>query len=93
MAEFLFQRGAMTIKDLIDNFGSKFGLTVDDVDDYYLNARYLNNVPLEQVWNTVEDNPKLEMNSILSSLENELWGTSDDNSIEDPEADIGQPAK
>ena len=93
LAEFLFQRGAMTIKDLIDNFGSKFGLTVDDVDDYYLNARYLNNVPLEQVWNTVEDNPKLEMNSILSSLENELWGTSDDNSIEDPEADIGQPAK
>ena len=89
LADFLFARGAMTIKDLIDNFGSKFGLTIDDIDDYYLNARYLNNVPLEQVWNNVEENPKLEMNTILSSLENELWSTSDDNSIEDQEEDTG----
>ena len=78
LAEFLFQRGAMTIKELIDNFGSKFGLTIEDVDDYYLNARYLNNQPLEQVWNTVEDNPNLEMDSILTSLEDTLWSKSDD---------------
>ena len=82
LAEFLFQRGAMTIKELIDNFGSKFGLTIEDVDDYYLNARYLNNQPLEQVWNTVEDNPNLEMDSILTSLEDTLWSKSDD-SIEE----------
>lgn len=69
LADFLFARGAMTIKDLIDNFGSKFGLDYEDEDDYYLNARYLNNVPLEKVWNNVENNPYLEVDTILASLE------------------------
>ena len=59
----------MTIKELIDNFGNKFGLTIEDEDDYYLNARYLNNVPLEKVWNDTEDNPYLEVESILNSLD------------------------
>ena len=68
LADFLFQRGAMTIKELIDNFGNKFGLTIEDEDDYYLNARYINNVPLEKVWNDTEDNPYLEVESILNSL-------------------------
>ena len=84
LAEFLFQRGAMTIKELIDNFGSKFGLSIEDENDYYLNARYLNNVPLEQIWNQVEDNPNLEMDSILTSLEDTLWSNTDD-SIEEKE--------
>ena len=81
LADFLFARGAMTIKDLVDNFGSKFGLTIDDVDDYYLNARYINGVPLEQIWNTVESNPLLEVDSILGSIENTLRG--EDNAKED----------
>ena len=84
LAEFLFARGAMTIKDLIDNFGNKFGLDIEgEDDDYYLNARYLNNVPLEQVWNQTENNPYLEVDSILSSFEEELNA-----SIEEETTDI-----
>ena len=84
LADFLFSRGAMTIKDLIDNFGSKFGLDIEgEEDDYYLNARYLNGVPLEQIWNNTEDNPYLEVDSILASLEGNL-----NESIEGEEADI-----
>lgn len=75
LAEFLFQRGAMTIKELIDNFGAKFGLNITDPDDYYLNSRYLNNVPLEQVWNNTENNPYLEVDTILSSLGDTLDNT------------------
>jgi hypothetical protein len=83
LADFLFSRGAMTIKDLIDNFGNKFGLDIQgEEEDYYLNARYLNNVPLEQVWNNTEDNPYLEVDSILASLGDKL-----DESIESEEAD------
>ena len=75
MADFLFARGAMTIKDLIDNFGGKFGLDIEgEEEDYYLNARYLNNVPLEQVWNQTEDNPYLEVDSILANLEESVRG-------------------
>ena len=74
LADFLFARGAMTIKDLIDNFGNKFGLDLENEDDYYLNARYLNGVPLEQVWNNTEDNPYLEVDSILANLEESVRG-------------------
>ena len=48
-----------------------------------MNARYLNGVPLEQVWNNTEDNPYLEVDSILASLEGNL-----NESIESEEADI-----
>ena len=88
LAEFLFARGAMTIKDLIDNFGNKFGLDIENEDDYYLNARYLNNVPLEQIWNNTENNPMLEVDSILASLEGNL-----NESIEGEEADITEPSE
>ena len=97
LAEFLFQRGAMTIKELIDNFGNKFGLTIEDEDDYYLNARYLNNVPLEQVWNNTENNPMLEVDTILGSLEDQLWNDNeeveDDISPEDQETVTGNPGR
>jgi len=84
LADFLFARGAMTIKDLIDNFGAKFGLDIEgEEEDYYLNSRYMNGVPLEQVWNNTEDNPYLEVDSILASLEGNL-----NESIESEEADI-----
>ena len=82
-AEFLFARGAMTIKDLIDNFGNKFGLDIEgEEEDYYLNARYINGVPLEHIWNNVEDNPYLEVDSILASLEDSVRNGK--------EADIGK---
>lgn len=79
LAEFLFARGAMTIKDLIDNFGSKFGLTIEDEDDYYLNARYIDNVPLENLWNDVENNPDLEMQTLLTRVEDTLWSQNNAN--------------
>ena len=85
LAEFLFQRGAMTIKELIDNFGSRFGLTMEDPDDYYLNARYINGQPLEQIWNNTEDNPYLEVDTILSSLNDSLTGDTVDKEPEDKE--------
>ena len=93
LAEFLFQRGAMTIKELIDNFGSKFGLTIQDEDDYYLNARYLNNVPLEQVWSNGEADPFLEVDSILANLEESVRGEPIDKGIESQETDIGSEDK
>ena len=96
LAEFLFQRGAMTIKELIDNFGSKFGLTIEDEDDPYINARYLNNIPLEQVWNNTENNPMLEVDSILGSLEDQLWKDNeveDDIITEDKETVTGKPSR
>jgi len=86
LADFLFARGAMTIQDLIDNFGSKFGLDVEgEEEQYYLNARYLNNVPLEKVWVETEPNPYLEVDTILKSFEDSLTndlkegGEEDDN--------------
>jgi len=77
LAEFLFARGAMTIRDLIDNFGNKFGLTYDETEPY-LDLRFINNQPLDNLMNTVEDNPYLEVDTILSSLEREVRGEPDE---------------
>jgi len=87
LAEFLFAHGAMTIRNLIDNFGNKFGLTIED-DEPYLDARFINNQPLDNLMNMVEDNPYLEVDSILANLEDNLRG---DEVIEEPieEADTG----
>jgi hypothetical protein len=73
LAEFLFARGAMTIRDLIENFGSKFGLDTN-VDDEYLDTRFINNVPLDNLMNQSEANPMLEVDSILNDLEQGLRG-------------------
>ena len=83
----------MTIKELIDNFGSKFGLTIEDPNDYYLNARYINGVPLEQIWNTVEDNPYLEVDTILSSLNDSLTGDTVEEKPRDEEEIIDSPTE
>ena len=72
LAEFLFARGAMTIRDLIDNFGSKFGLSITDELEPYLDERFINNQPLRLLFNTVEDNPYLEIDTILGTLEDSL---------------------
>ena len=78
LADFLFARGAMTIMDLINNFGDEFGLAVDDPDDPYLNSRFINNVPLEQVFNQSEQNSYLEKKSILKALDGNLWQDSEE---------------
>ena len=71
LAEFLFARGAMTIRDLIENFGNKFGLDIPE-DEPYLDTRFVNNQPLNNLMNNVEENPYLEIDSILESFEDEL---------------------
>ena len=75
LAEFLFARGAMTIRDLIENFGSKFGLDAED-DNEYLDMRFINNQPLDNLMNTIETNPTLEVDSILEDFERGLRGES-----------------
>ena len=77
LAEFLFARGAMTIRELVDNFGNKFGLTIND-NEPYLDERFINNQPLNALFNQTENNPYLEANSILGSLEENLWSNLDD---------------
>ena len=90
LAEFLFARGAMTIRDLVDNFGNKFGLTIDDTEPY-LDVRFINNQPLDNLMNQVEDNPYLEVDSILSQLETDVRGDTLEKpiGIESQENDTG----
>ena len=85
LAQFLFTNAAMTPRELIENFGEKFGLTLDDPDDYYMNSYYLNGQPLESVWNSTENNPYLEMDSILNDIESGLRGETDDQSEDSKE--------
>ena len=94
LAEFLFARGAMTIRDLVDNFGNKFGLTIDE-EEPYLDERFINNQPVNALFNQTENNPYLEANTILGSLEDNLWSNIDDNTgIEKEETGIvGEPSK
>ena len=94
LAEFLFARGAMTIRDLVDNFGNKFGLDIED-DNPYLDERFINNQPLTALFNQTENNPYLEANSIISGLEENLWSNIDDSTgIEKEETGIvGEPSK
>ena len=96
LAEFLFARGAMTIRDLIENFGNKFGLDIEDDNNPYLDERFINNQPLKGLFNQEEVNPYLEANSIIGSLEDSLWSNLDDNrsnGVESPEGVIGEPSK
>lgn len=86
IAEFLFARAAMTPRDLINNFGDQFGLTAPE-DNPYLDEYYLNNQPLESLWNNVENNENLEAKTIISTLEDGLWGKEDDTDTETNEDD------
>ena len=76
LAEFLFARGAMTIRELIDNFGNKFGLSVED-DSPYLDERFVNNQPLNSLFDLSEENPFDKEDSILEALERDLWSQRD----------------
>jgi hypothetical protein len=63
----------MTIRDLVDNFGNKFGLTIDDTEPY-LDVRFINNQPLDNLMNQVESNPHLEADTILEQAERVVRG-------------------
>ena len=47
-------------------------LTTIDETEPYLDTRFINNQPLDNLMNNVESNPYLEVDSILSSLEDNL---------------------
>ena len=87
LAEFLFARGAMTIRDLVDNFGNKFGLTIDETEPY-MDIRFINNQPLDNLMNNVEDNPYLEIDTILSSLEDNIRGDTVEEPVQEPDTGI-----
>lgn len=87
IAEFLFARAAMTPRDLINNFGDQFGLTAPE-DNPYLDEYYLNNQPLESLWNNVENNDNLESQTIISTLEKGLWNDNNADASEPTEDDI-----
>lgn len=91
LAQFLFSCAAMTPMDLINTFGEKFGLSPKDPDDLYLNSYYLNNVPLEKVWESSENNPYLEADELLGDWEGKLRGETGDefSSEESEERDTG----
>ena len=88
LAQMLFNCAAMTPMDLINKFGEKFGLSPKDPDDPYLNSYYLNNVPLEKVWENSENNPYLEADGILEDLEDKLRGNIDDSDKESEEPTV-----
>ena len=77
----------MTIRDLVENFGNKFGLTTDE-NEPYLDIRFINNQPLDNLMNQVESNPYLEVDTILSSLEKEVRGETSEE-FESQEDDTG----
>lgn len=77
LAEFLFARAGMTPRDLINNFGDQFGLTIPE-DNPYLDEYYLNNQPLKKLWDTVEQNTSLEEQTIISTLNDALWNDTNE---------------
>lgn len=84
LAGFLFARAAMTPRDLINVFGDQFGIDVPE-DCEYLDEYYINNQPLKQLWNNVENNNNLEAQTIIKTLNDNLWGAKDD-SLNKPKA-------
>lgn len=93
LADFLFERGALTINDLIRAFGEEFGVDPDE-NNQYMNSRYIKGVPLEKVWNSNENNPYAEVDSIFNDFERKLRnennndddGVVDDNNSNNREA-------
>lgn len=85
LADFLFARGAMTIRDLVENFGSKFGLNIEDDNNPYLDERFINNQPLNGLFNETENNPYLDAHSILGNIEENLWSNVNDITENSPE--------
>ena len=72
----MFQRGALTPRQIIDNFGGKFGVTVPENDDL-MDEYYINNVPVKQIWSDIEEAEEVDT-GILKELEEKLWGKVDD---------------
>lgn len=87
LAGFLFARAAMTPRQLIQVFGDQFGIDVPE-DNPYLDEFYLNNQPLKKLWNNVENNNNLEAQTIIKTLNDNLWGEKDDrlHSLNKPKA-------
>lgn len=66
LAEKLFNMAAMTPRDLVNNFGEKFGLKIP-ANQLYMDTYFLNGVPIEQVFTQT-----VSGSSILDNLEDSL---------------------
>jgi len=79
VAETLFRNASMTPGEMRRYFGERFGL--ESVDNLYLDEFYLNNVPLEHIWNPdgMIDPPGAD--TVLSGLEDELVKIIDDDDV------------
>lgn len=70
MAEKLFTMGAMRIRDLIHNFGGRFGLE-DDPDDPILDMRFVDGQPI-----TADGDMGQQAVEVMKSLQNKLLRTA-----------------
>lgn len=69
----LFLMAAITPRQIIENIGDRFGLTASD--NPFLDEYYLNNVPLDSIWNG--GNVPLEAETVLDSLEKDLMNDAE----------------
>lgn len=69
----LFLMAAITPRQIIENIGDRFGLTASD--NPFLDEYYLNNVPLDSIWNG--GNIPLEAETVLDSLEKDLMNDAE----------------
>ena len=88
LAEKLFQMGAMTPRQLIENFGDKFGLKVEGSE--YLDEYYLNGQPLAKLWQQTSFN---QMYSDLDNLKDELITEDVEDDNQEPIEDSGISSK
>ena len=65
LAKELFNMAAMTPRDLVNNFGEKFGLKIPETQ-LYMDSYFLNGVPIEEVF------IQSQSNTILDKVENSL---------------------
>lgn len=90
----LFNMACITPRQIIENIGDRFGLTVPK-DNPFLDEYYLNGQPLDNVWGMDTNNNGLvssEVNTILDNLEMDLMHDAevlDDTITKESERQIG----
>ena len=88
LAEFVFARGGMTPRDIINNFGDKFGLTPNDenpyIDEYFIQTGF---TPMKSVFNNVPNNDYLAGMSIIDSFKDKGWAVDANDTDKEDEED------
>lgn len=80
VAEKLFNMASMTPRQLIQQFGERFGLK-DDPDNYFLDEYYLNGQPLELAW--LGERAAPGSSTVLDELENDIRGDINESGLGD----------